>query len=281
MRIRSTAAHLAHGALMGTADVIPGVSGGTMALIVGIYERLIASIRAASSLRLRDVEWGLVLPLVVGIAAALAAGTLVIPPLLDAYPAESRGLFFGLVAASLPIPWRRMEQHGAREALIVAGTGVVAFLVVGVPPREVTEPALWQAFAAASVAICAMILPGVSGAFLLEAMGMYQPTLEAARELDVVYVAVFGVGAVLGLGAFSRVLSWLLDHHHDATMAALIGLMAGALRALWPWLDEDRALRAPPADAGEVLVVAALAVAGFAVVTALVAWGGRRERREA
>lgn len=281
MRLPTAAAHLARGALMGTADVIPGVSGGTIALIVGIYERLIASIRAAASLRPRDVEWGLVLPLAAGIAAALAVGTLVIPPLLDAYPAPSRALFLGLVAASLPVPWRRISRRGPREFAIIAAAGVGAFVLVGVPPREVVDPSAWQGAAAASVAICAMILPGVSGAFLLEAMGMYEPTLDALRHLDVVYVVAFTAGAVVGLGAFSRLLGWLLENRPDATMAALVGLMGGALRALWPWVDEDRSLLAPPADAGTVLVVVALAAAGFVAVTALVAWGIRRERLQA
>lgn len=280
MRIRPTLTHLAQGMLMGTADVIPGVSGGTVALIVGIYTRLIDSIRAAASLRLRDVEWGLVLPLLGGIAAALGVGTLVIPPLLEAYPARARGLFFGLVAASLPVPWRAITRPGVREGVMVVVAAAVAFLLVGIPPRTVADPGALMAAAAASVAICAMILPGVSGAFLLEAMGMYQPTLQAVGDLDVGYVAGFGVGAVLGLGAFSRVLGWLLERRHDATMAALVGLMAGALRALWPWADEDRGILAPPDDLAAVLAVVGLALLGFAVVSALVMWGARRERSE-
>lgn len=281
MRSKTSLISLAHGALMGSADVIPGISGGTVALIVGIYERLIASIRAAASLRLRDVEWGFVLPLATGILVAVGVGTLVIPPLLEAYPAQARSLFFGLVAASIPVPWRRISRHGGRELLIVALAALVAFVLVGVPPRVIAEPSAWQGFAAAAVAICAMILPGVSGAFLLEAMGMYEPTLRAARELNVPYVAAFGAGAVLGLGAFSKVLGYLLDHHPDATMAALVGLMAGALRALWPWLEEDRSFLAPPGDIGHVAVVVALALLGFLAVTGLITFGARREEADA
>lgn len=281
MRIRTGFVHVAQGALMGAADVIPGVSGGTMALIVGIYVRLIASIRAAASLRLREVEWGLVLPLLGGIAVALAVGTVIIPPLLETYPAESRGLFFGLVAASLPIPWRRIDRPGAGEVAVVAIAAAVAFVLVGVPPREVADPTAVQGAAAAAVAICAMILPGVSGAFLLEAMGMYEPTLQAARNLDVGYVGAFILGAAAGLGAFSRLLGWLLERSHRVTMAALVGLMAGALRALWPWVAHDRGLEPPPADVGEVLAVCALALVGFAAVSALVTVASRRERADA
>lgn len=276
MRLPVTLRHAAHGLLMGAADVVPGVSGGTMALIVGIYERLIASVRAAASARLRDVEWALVVPLAAGILTALAAGTVVIPPLLEAFPVHARALFFGLVAASLPIPWRRIQRVDWRALVWLVLAAGLAFVLVGVPPRSPPEPAAWQVAAAAAVAICAMILPGVSGAFLLEAMGMYEPTLQAARHLDVGYVSAFGLGAVLGLGAFAKFLGWLLERRHDATMAALVGLMAGALRALWPWLGEDRSLLIPPPDSGHVLVVVLLAAVGFAAVTALVAVGERR-----
>lgn len=281
MRSKPILLSLAHGALMGSADVVPGVSGGTMALIVGIYERLIASIRAAASLRLRDVEWDFVLPLAGGIFAAIGVGTLVIPPLLEAYPAQARGLFLGLVVASLPIPWRRISRRGPFELTILVVAAALAFVLVGIPPRLIVEPAAWQGAAAAAVAICAMILPGVSGAFLLEAMGMYQPTLQAARDLNLPYVAAFGAGAVVGLGLFSKLLGWLLDRHRDATMAALVGLMAGALRALWPWLEEDRTFLAPPGDLGHVAVVAGLALAGFVAVTVLIALGARREQADA
>jgi putative membrane protein len=121
-----------------------------------------------------------------------------------------------------------------------------------------------------------MILPGVSGAFLLYALGLYRPTLEAARDLDLLYIAVFGAGAVIGLGLFSRLLEWLFAHRHDATMAALVGLMAGSLRALWPWQDDDRALLGPPGDAS-TLVLLGLVVVGFAIVTVLVRVSATRE----
>lgn len=270
MRTRATITHMGQGALMGGADVIPGVSGGTMALVTGIYERLIDSIRAAASLRFRDVEWAFVLPLVAGIAVALGIGTVVLPPLLEAYPVQTRGLFLGLVAASIPVPWRRMSRRWGTPAVVGVAAAAAAFLLVGIPGRDLAGAAPWQGFAAAAVAICAMILPGVSGAFLLEAMGMYEPTLHAARAFDIAYVAAFVLGAALGLGAFSKVLGWLLEHRHDATMGGLVGLMAGALRALWPWLADDRSLLAPPGDAGHVLVVAGLALAGFTAVTLLV-----------
>jgi putative membrane protein len=277
------------GALMGAADVIPGVSGGTVALILGIYERLIRSIRSAASApvavlrgnrgrareRWGEVEWTLVLPLVAGIGTAIVVGSLVLPGLLDRYPEGTRALFFGLIAASVPIPWRAMRER--RRGLLVAGAfAVLAFLLVGLPPQTIEDPHLVYVFVAASIAICAMILPGVSGAFLLYAMGVYRATLEAARDLDLLYVAVFGAGAAIGLGLFSKALEWLFEHRHDATMAALVGLMAGSLRALWPWQDDDRGLLGPPLDLSSVGLVGLVGL-GFVIVTVLVGVGASRE----
>lgn len=277
---------------MGGADVIPGVSGGTVALVLGVYARLIASLRALASAPValargdgarareewRAVEWGFLVPLAAGILLAVGVGALVIPPLIERYPAHTAALFLGLVAASVPVPWRRIGRHRRAHLFPLAAAAVAAFVLVGFPPADAVDPPLAQVFVSAAVAICAMILPGVSGAFLLEVLGVYQPTLEAARALDVVYVATFGLGAVVGLGAFAKVLAWLLDRHHDLTMAVLVGLVAGALRALWPWLGEDRSLQAPPTDPGHVLTVAAAVVVGLVAVSALVHLGGATER---
>lgn len=275
---------LVRGLLMGGADVIPGVSGGTVALVLGIYRRLLGSIRHASGVpvalvrhrpdRLRaawaGVEWAFVLPLITGIAIAIVAGSMVIPPLREAYPIEMRALFLGLVAGSVPVPWRRIARVGRRELVVAAGTALAAFVLVGLPPRDVFDPALWIVPVAAAVAICAMILPGVSGAFLLETMGLYTPTLQAVRDRDVAYVAVFVIGAAIGLALFARLLTWLLERHEDLTMAALVGLMVGALRALWPWLGADRALLPPPTPEA-IFVPLLLVLIGSAAVTALVA----------
>jgi putative membrane protein len=287
--LRSSVVHFAQGLLMGGADIVPGVSGGTMALIVGIYTRLIASISAfvtaavtvvrgdlaGGRRRFGEVEWGLVIPLAVGLLTAIAIGSRVIPPLMEAYPEESRGLFFGLVAASVAIPWLRMERPGAREAAIVLVAAVTAFVITGLPQAETADPPLLRVFASAAVAICAMILPGVSGAFLLHVMGIYTVTLNALREMDVAYVLTFVLGAMVGLGSFAKLLSWLLKHHSNATMAALVGLMAGSLRALWPWQTADRDVLAPgPGD--PVAMVVVLGLAGFAAVSLLTWWGARR-----
>lgn len=292
LRVRALLTHFSQGLLMGSADIVPGVSGGTMALIVGIYERLIAAVRAALTLPVTlfkgwdatkqqffKVEWQLVIPLAVGILTAIVLASKIIPYLLEAYPAECRGLFFGLIVASIMIPWRRIESPGTKEYVLVVAMAVLAFFLSGLSANEISDPGLVRVFLSASVAICAMILPGVSGAFLLLVLGMYAPTLEAIDARNVVYIGVFALGALVGLGLFSRLLHFLLDRVPDLTMAALVGLMVGSLRALWPWLSTDREILLPEAD-GASLFVFALALLGFGIVFALTKIAGGKLESE-
>jgi putative membrane protein len=290
-RTRASVIHFIQGLLMGSADVVPGISGGTVALIVGIYERLISSVRAAASApvalvrgdlnrvryRLREVHWGLVIPLGLGIMTALLLGARHIPGLLAAYPVQGRALFFGLIVGSLVVPWRRIRHRVGLHYLVAVAAAVIAFVLAGLPPREVLDPRSIAIFLAASIAICAMILPGVSGSYLLLVMGMYEPTLRAVDGRNLVYIGIFGLGAVIGIGIFSRVLEFLLSRYHDVTMAALVGLMVGSLRALWPWLDADRRILVPVAD-GTLLPAFLLALLGFVLVTLLIRIGAAADR---
>ncbi len=289
MRPFSALKNFLRGLLMGAADVVPGVSGGTMALIVGVYERLLQAINdgVAALLKLgrldvqggwkglKAVDWALVVPLAAGILTALLVGARFIPGLLETYPEASRGLFFGLIAGSLVIPWARISTPAPRHVLLASIAAVVAFGLVGLPPRTLADPALWYVLLCASVAICAMILPGVSGAFLLLVFGIYESTLEAVNARDMAYVATFIGGAVLGLGAFAKLLTYLLHRVYDATMAVLVGLMAGSLRALWPYLADDRSLLLPQAG-DPIAVVVMLALGGAAFVLGLHAWSRSR-----
>lgn len=282
------------GLIIGGTDVIPGVSGGTIILILGIYERLITSISAAFSLALSivgarrdrirehasEVEWTLVVPLVLGAVTAILLAASIILELIARFPYHSQALFFGLVTASIAVPWMRMQSRGVREVSLAIVFAIVTFLLVRMIPGTVADdPGLLRVFLSAAVAICAMILPGVSGAFLLKAMGLYETSLAALREMDFLYVGTFVLGAIVGIGMFSKLLAWLLDHKHDLTMAALIGLMVGALRSLWPYLSEDGGLLLP--SAGEpVLSVIATGIVGFALVAALIAFGQRATDRD-
>lgn len=279
--------NVARGLAMGSADVIPGVSGGTVALILGFYDQLVGGIRDVAAglallvrgsargwARLRGAPWRLLLPLVAGIGVALAVGSVVLPPLLERYPVQMSALFFGLIAGSLPIPWAEVTRRTPGVLAVAVVAAVAAFLLVGLPEAPDARPGLLQVFASAAVAICAMILPGVSGAFLLLVLGMYHVTLEAVRDLDLGYIATFAAGAIVGLGAFSKLLSWLLTRRRTLTMAALVGLMAGSLRRLWPWGGVDGQLEAP-GDVGEAAAAALLAVAGVVVVRVLARAGAR------
>ncbi len=287
----------AYGLLMGGADIIPGVSGGTMALIVGIYEALVSAISSLVSVGLaairfdgtavrahwQEVPWSLLLPLGAGIVGAVVVGARVIPALMQSHPHQMNGLFLGLVGASLIVPALRMERATSVHGVLAAGCAIGAFYLTGLPLLDTAAPGLPRVFASAAVSICAMILPGISGAFLLKALGIYEPTLTALNGLVALnlshapYVLTFCLGAASGLGAFAKLLDWLLTHRHDATMAALLGLIAGALRALWPYVDAGRILRLP--EPGEpVLSVALLSLAGFGAVLALIV-GSRRSMR--
>ena len=275
---------------MGGADIIPGVSGGTMALIVGIYERLISGITGAFAFvlalfkfntedikqRFFDIDWKFLLPLATGILSAIFLLAHIINFLLNNYPVECRGLFFGLIAASVAVPWLRATNMGMREVFIAIAACLFAFAASTLAPREIANPSAFQIFGAAAITICAMILPGVSGAFLLLVMGLYEATTTAIKSMDLAYIFIFGAGAATGIGLFSRLLKWLLDKHHDTTMAALVGLMAGSLRALWPWQDAERNLLSP-ATGDAIMPVIVLGIIGFAFIITLVVWEHRRK----
>lgn len=243
--------HLFQGMTMGVADAIPGVSGGTMALINGIYDRLVGTISigvdaillvlsgriGAGIKRLGDIAWLFFLPLLAGIGTAVFAASHVIPDLIATYPAYTSAVFFGLVAASLQAPYQEIgREMTPKDWVLMLIFALFAFWLVGLSQGAVVSaPGFFKIFMSAAIAITAMILPGISGAYLLLIMGMYAPTLTALKAMNLPYVLTFALGAVIGLGAFSKVLTWLLASHRATTMSALLGLMVGSLRSLWPF----------------------------------------------
>lgn len=285
----NTLLNAVRGFAMGAADIVPGVSGGTIALILGIYERLIASVRAGSKaltlLLRRDVtgfrrwlaavDWLFLVPLGVGILVAVFLLAGLLSDLLQEQPEAMAALFLGLVAGSVVVAWRLIREPRARHALIILGVGVLTFVLLGLrggtgeeSVGQLAEPALWAYFLAGAVAICAMILPGVSGSFLLVLLGMYAPLLAAVTDRDFVTLGVFMVGAVIGLALFSQALHVALQRWHDLVMAVLIGLMAGSVRVLWPWPDgvDSTELGAPDGDVLIAMALAAVAFVGVVVV---------------
>jgi len=278
---------------IGLANVIPGVSGGTMALIFGIYERLINVVYSAvqsgmlllkldfsgALIELRRLPWLFILPLAAGIIIAPLAGARFIPALLESNPSESRGLFFGLILGSIAIPWLRIRKPVLTHWLFLAAGAIVAFLLSGLPPAETTDPSLIWIFTAGAIAMSAMILPGVSGAYLLLIMGLYSPILNAIDQRDLVTVLVFMAGAGVGVGAFSFFIGWLLRIAHGHTMAVVVGLMIGSLSALWPWMGPDRELMwmGDGALAGNVF---GLMAAGLVVSGGILLWEIRQNKFE-
>lgn len=271
------------GALMGIAEIIPGVSGGTIALIVGVYNTLIAAaahaVRAVTLLfhpggrvdipgELRAIRWRVVIPVLVGMFSGIFVGAALVEPIVSAYPVETRAVFAGLILASLWVPIRMVAGGWTLPLLVLAlGAAAASFVVSGLPALVSVSSSLWWVAPAAALAVCALVLPGVSGSFLLVTLGVYEQTLSAVNNRDVGYLAIFIAGAIVGLGLFVRVLQRLLEHHRVVTLVVMTGLMAGSLRALWPWQGEGRELLAVPEGSSGVF---ALILAGVGVVAAVV-----------
>ena len=282
-RHRNPLGNLLRGALIGVVETVPGVSGGTVALVTGIYDELIeAGHRITAAARrlvtgpervvgareqLRGVNWLLVLPLLVGMAAAVLTVAGPVTGLVEDHPETMRALFLGLVAGSVLVPVRLSggAWRGAEVGLFAVGAA--GGLLLTSLPSTTLEPSPWVVAPAAAVAVCALVLPGVSGSFLLLSVGLYQPTLQAVDQRDLGYIAWFGLWALVGLVVIVKLMRLLLTRHHRGTMVVLAGVMIGALRSLWPWQDAAGALQGPGADWPLMLL---LAVLGAAAVQLLV-----------
>lgn len=273
----------ARGFVMGAADVVPGVSGGTMAFILGIYEELIHAIHSVDlaffrrlfSLRLRDafasVPWQFVLALGAGIGAAILTLAGALSHALHQYPVLVWAFFFGLVLASVIVVRKRVLHWRPVVFLIAALAAVGSYFLVGMVPVETPEEP-WFLFLSGALAITAMILPGISGAFILVLLGKYHYVLNAVVSGDLLTLLIVIAGAAVGLVTFARILRWLFKNYHDYTVAALTGLILGALRKVWPWKDTSGVQELnilPPAYDAEFATAVLLALFGFALVVFL------------
>lgn len=291
------------GMAMGAADVVPGVSGGTIAFISGIYEELLRSIRACTPFALaslfsdgpkvfwRRINGTFLGVLFSGILFSVATLARLITYLLDHQPLLLWSFFFGLIVASILFIWRQLMRKGFWEYLSLL-LGLCAALASAFAPRVQLEPTLFVVFGAGMLAICAMILPGISGSFILLLLGMYSVILEAVSSADLPMLSIFALGCVAGLMLFSRLLSWLLSRFHGVTLSVLTGFLAGSLVMVWPWREPTIATDNGHADAlrllapsqyaqavGDAQLFAALGlmIVGFVVVMLLEYVGARRE----
>lgn len=291
---RNALGNLLRGALIGLVETIPGVSGGTVALVTGIYDELIESghhvTAAARRLitgpdriqgmreELRAVSWILVVPVVLGMAAAVLTVAGPVSRLVETHPETMRALFLGLVAGSVLVPVRLSGGAWRGPELVRFVLGGLAGVLLTSLPAASLEPSPWIIAPAAAIAVCALVLPGLSGSFILLSLGLYQPTLQAVDERDLGFIAWFGLWACVGLVVIVKLMRHLLTRYHRGTMVVLAGVMIGALRSLWPWQDESGAATAPGADWPVLLAVAVL---GVIVVQLLVLVESRKVARAA
>nr|WP_255476848.1 MULTISPECIES: DUF368 domain-containing protein [unclassified Corynebacterium] len=229
------------------AELVPGISGGTVALIVGIYQRalhagnaLIAAARSRSFPALRAVDWPFLLSIGLGMVGAIFFFSGWIHSFVEGHPRIAKGLFLGMVSVSLIVPLRMIGLGEIRRRItlilpVFALCAVASFLATGFTAEPVADPSLLVVFFGAMIAVCALVLPGLSGSFLLLTLGLYQPVMGALHHREWDAIAVFILGAAVGLAAFIQLLEKMLRDHHTMTLTVMAGLMLGSLRALWPW----------------------------------------------
>ena len=234
------------GMMMGAADAVPGVSGGTVAFITGIYEELIHSLRqvdlSAAKILISEgpkafwahINGSFLLALVGGIIFSLASFAHLIVYLLDTYPEMLWSFFFGLILASTWSVMRHIPRWDMNTlSFFILGT-LSAYVITSISPTQIEATSL-MIFLAGSIAICAMILPGISGSFILLIMGLYGPILGAVKSFDLPVILLFMSGCVVGLLSFVRVLDWLFSNYKALTLAVLSGFLLGSLNKVWPW----------------------------------------------
>jgi putative membrane protein len=236
------------GFAMGTADLIPGVSGGTVAFLSGIYEELLYSVKLMTgkvlklflklkiAQGLRHIPFTFLLPLAFGLFSAIILLSKILSYLLTFHPVPIWSFFFGLILASTMVVLRRVTAWHAGTLGVFVLSAISAYILVGAVPVETPETLPFFFFSGA-IAICAMILPGISGSFILLLLGKYQQILTAVNNRDILTIFVFMIGCAVGIALFSRILTYLFATYHNVLVAALAGFMLGSIRKIWPWKE--------------------------------------------
>jgi putative membrane protein len=284
------------GMAMGAADVVPGVSGGTIAFISGIYEELLGSISSINFTLLKKLKnegfnavWKAVngnflLALIIGIFISIASLAKIISWLLQHKPILVWSFFFGLVLASIIYIGKQISKWSVVTVLILLFGALIAYYITTLQPLISEQSSPIFIFLAGALAICAMILPGISGAFILVLLGAYKPVLEAIHNRDFKLIAILAAGAIVGLLTFSKILKWLFSNFRNYTLAVLTGFIFGSLNKIWPWkriletkLIEGKVIIlaeesiSPFSFQGDPQLISAiiLAIIGFAVIIIL------------
>ncbi len=277
------------GACMGAADVIPGVSGGTIAFIMGIYDKFVGSLASinAEAVKLlfsgkfkafwKHINGTFLLSLVIGIGCSVVCLAGLMQYLLAHYPIQTWAFFFGLIVASSLFIIRGIKGWRLREGIFLALGIILGITICTLTPTQ-TPDGLWFIFLSGAIAICAMILPGISGSFILLILGKYEFIMGTITDLvsgvnigqNLVVIGVFGIGAVIGILAFSKFLHWLLARWQKETMIVLAGFIIGSLVKVWPWSNETALLQAE-ANGGNMMIGSAILIAfiGFSLVTGI------------
>ncbi len=234
------------GMAMGAADVVPGVSGGTIAFITGIYEELLGSIakidiealKLLSKFQIKAfwerINGTFLLVLVSGILLSIFSLARLITFLLEAHPIPIWSFFFGLILISCFLVIKEIKEWSWKVVLgFLVGTAVAFYITIASPTQTSNE--LWFVFISGAIAICAMILPGISGSFILLLLGKYAYIFSAIKEMNIAVIIVFGIGCITGILTFSRGVSWLLKNYYNTVIGILAGFMIGSLNKIWPW----------------------------------------------
>ena len=276
------------GACMGAADVIPGVSGGTIAFIMGIYDKFVASLAAinAEAVKLfftgkfkefwRHINGGFLLSLAIGIGVSVISLATVMQTLLSDFPIQTWAFFFGLIVASSIFILRGISGWGLREILFLIGGILLGVTICTLSPTQ-TPDALWFIFLSGAIAICAMILPGISGSFILLILGKYQYILGAVSDLvagqniagNLLIIGVFAIGAVVGILSFSKFLHWLLSRWHKQALIILAGFIIGSLVKIWPWNNPEAIAQTELTGSLHIGSAIIIALIGFSLVTGI------------
>jgi len=294
---------LLKGIAMGAADVVPGVSGGTIAFISGIYNELIDSINQFNFSKLKmlrnegfvttfkAVNGYFLLSLFTGIGISVLSLAKLFKYLLETYPILVWAFFFGLVLASIIFIAKQINKWTIFNVVLLIVGSAIAYYITIIPAMGSSNSSPIFLIFAGALAICAMILPGISGAFILLLLGAYKPALDAIHNHNLKQISFLAIGAIIGLLSFAKVLKWLFEHYKNATLAILTGFVIGSLNKIWPWKEvlnkveingktkilQERSISPFGIEDNHLFIAILLALLGFSLIIILEKLGSQKD----